>query len=216
MAIKKIATKTLRQLVYEQLRQQILGAELLPGEIVSFRGLAERFGVSLLPVREAVWQLESEKILVVKSNKRIEVNKLTRKELDEVLNLRLLLESTAVKQACLKRPDSAVAKVERILNAMEKHLGKNHKAYLRRNDQFHHTIYSYAESPMLLELIQRLLARVNPYLYLHAIYGRDLTSAMDCHHKIYAAFAAGDDKNAAAALKRDLKDAARVIRTQLE
>ena len=216
MPIKKIETKTLRQKVYEELRQSILGAEILPGEIVSLRSLADKFGVSLLPVREAVWQLESEKILIVKSNKRIEVNKLTAKELDEALDLRLLLESTAVKKACLKRPDDAVEKVEKLCRAMEKYLGKNHKAYLRKNDQFHHTIYSYADSPMLLDLIKRLLARVNPYLYLHAIYGRDLTSAMDCHHKIYAAFAAGDDKNAAAALKRDLKDAARVIRTQLD
>ena len=80
--------------------------------------------MSLLPVREAVWQLESEKILVVKSNKRIEVNKLTRREFDEVLNLRLLLESTAVEQACLSRPDHAVSKVERFLEAMQKHVGQ--------------------------------------------------------------------------------------------
>ena len=68
---EKITSVTLRQKVYEQLRAKILGAELLPGEIINLRGLADRFGVSLLPVREAVWQLESEKILVVESNKKI-------------------------------------------------------------------------------------------------------------------------------------------------
>lgn len=216
MAIKKISIKTLRQKVYEQLRQQILGADLLPGEIVSFRGLADKFGVSLLPVREAVWQLESEKILVVKSNKRIEVNKLTRGELDEVLNLRLLLESTAVRQACLSRPDQAVSKVERILEAMQKHVGKNHKAYLKKNDQFHQTIYTYADSALLLELIQRLLSRVNPYVYLYAVHERDLSSALDCHNEMFAGFAAGDAERAVAAVRRDLKDAARVIRAQLD
>jgi DNA-binding GntR family transcriptional regulator len=216
MAIKKIETETLRQKVYNQLRQQILGAEILPGQVVSLRGLAEQFGVSLLPVREAVWQLESEKILVVKSNKRIEVNKLTRSEFEEVLNLRLLLESTAVEQACQIRPDSAVVKIERILEAMDKHVGKNHKAYIRKNDQFHQTIYAYAHSPLLLELIQRLLARVNPYIYLYAIHGRDLSSACECHHQIFAGFKKGDHELATAALRRDLEAAAKVILPNLE
>ena len=72
MVLEKITTVTLRQKVYEQLRSKILGAELLPGEVISLRGLAEKFGVSILPVREAVWQLESEKILVVESNKKIQ------------------------------------------------------------------------------------------------------------------------------------------------
>lgn len=216
MAIKKIATKTLRQKVYEQLRQRILGAEILPGEIVSLRGLAEKFGVSLLPVREAVWQLESERILVVKSNKRIEVNKLTPKEFDEVLNLRLLLESTAVAQACRCRSDKDVARVESILKAMEKHVGKNHKSYIQKNDQFHRAIYACAQSPLLLELIQRLLSRINPYVYLHAVHGRDLTSAINCHHEMFEGFAAGDADKAVAGLRRDLEEAAQVIRTRLQ
>lgn len=216
MAIKKIATKTLRQKVYEQLRQRILGAEFLPGEIVSLRGLAEKFGVSLLPVREAVWQLESERILVVKSNKRIEVNKLTRKEFDEVLNLRLLLESTAVEKACQCRSDNDIAKVETILKAMEKHVGKNHKAYIQKNDRFHRAIYACARSPLLLELIQRLLSRINPYVYLHAVYGRDLTSAINCHHEMFAGFAAGDAKKTVTGLRRDLEEAAKAIRPKLQ
>lgn len=216
MAIKKIATKTLRQKVYEQLRQRILGAEILPGEIVSLRGLAEKFGVSLLPVREAVWQLESERILVVKSNKRIEVNKLTRDEFDEVLNLRLLLESTAVEKACECRSDHAVAKVETLLKAMEKHVGKNHKAYIKKNDQFHRAIYACAQSPLLLELIQRLLSRINPYVYLHAVHGRDLTSAINCHHEMFEGFAVGDAKKAVAGLQRDLNEAAQAIRPKLQ
>ena len=104
MVIEKITNITLRQKVYEQLRAKILGAELLPGEVISLRGLAEKFGVSMLPVREAVWQLESEKILVIESNKRIQVNHLTNMEFKEVLNLRLLLESEAVDKACKARP----------------------------------------------------------------------------------------------------------------
>lgn len=216
MVIEKITNVTLRQKVYEQLRANILGAELLPGEIISLRGLAEKFGVSILPVREAVWQLESEKILVVESNKRIQVNHLTRNEFKEILNLRLLLESEAVDKACKERPPKSIPKVERIFKAMEKHIGINHKAYIKKNDEFHKAIYTYANSPILIDLIQRLLARVNPYIYLYAMHKRDLSSAMVCHRGILNGFAAGDSKATIQALHNDLKGAAEWILPQLE
>jgi DNA-binding GntR family transcriptional regulator len=216
MPIEKITTVTLRQKVYDQLRANILGAEILPGEVINLRSLAEKFGVSLLPVREAVWQLAAENILVVESNKRIQVNHLTCEAFREVLDLRLLLESEAVGKACQKRPAKAVAKVKRILTAMHKHLGRNHKAYIRTNDKFHQTIYAYADSPLLMDLIQRLLARVNPYIYLYAVHDRDLTSAMHCHEEMLGGFADGDGSRAIAALHRDLEDAGAVIMERLE
>ncbi len=216
MAIEKITNVTLRQKVYEQLRANILRAELLPGEVISLREMAEKFGVSLLPVREASWQLESEKILVIESNKRIQVNHLTRREFEEVLDMRLLLESEAVDKACRIRPLKSIPKVERILEAMEKYVASNHKAYIQKNDQFHQAIYSYAESPLLLELIQRLLARVNPYIYLYAIVGRNRASAIDCHREMLSGFADGNSKKTMAALHRDLTDAAAVILPHLE
>jgi DNA-binding GntR family transcriptional regulator len=216
MVIEKITNITLRQKVYEQLRTNILGAELLPGEIISLRGLAEKFGVSILPVREAVWQLESENILVVESNKKIQVNHLTRIEFKEILNLRLLLESEAVDKACKARPPKAIQKVERIFKAMEKHVGVNHKTYIKKNDEFHKAIYTYANSPLLIDLIQRLLARVNPYVYLYAMHQRDLSSAMACHHGILSGFIDGDSKATIKALHSDLKSAAEWILPQLE
>lgn len=216
MTIEKIKTETLRQKVYNQLRTKILGAELLPGEKISLRGLAEQFGVSLLPVREAVWQLESENILVVESNKRIQVNHLTRSQFKEILNLRLLLETEAVVKACQFRPQKAVGKVEKILNSMRKTVGVDHRNYIKKNDEFHKAIYSYANSPLLLELIQRLLARVNPYIYLHAIEDRDLSSAIGCHVEMFEGFSSGDEERTKIALQKDLSDAASVILTHLE
>ncbi len=216
MVIEKIINVTLRQKVYEQLRANILGAELLPGEVISLRGLAEKFGVSILPVREAVWQLESENIVVVESNKRIQVNHLTSAEFREILNIRLLLESEAVDKACQLRPEKAISKVEQIFKAMEKHAGVNDRAYIRKNDEFHKAIYSYANSPLLINLIQRQLARVNPYLFLYAIKQRDLTKALTFHRGMLDGFAEGSSKKTVAALHRDLNEAAKWILPELE
>lgn len=128
MGIEKISTVTMRQKVYDQLRSNFLNAELLPGEFIRLRGLAERFSVSLLPVREAVWQLESEKILVVESNKSIQVK---------------------------------------------------------------------------------------PYLYIHAVKGKDLAPAVTHHQEMFNGFAEGDSDKAIAALWQDLNGAAAVILAHL-
>lgn len=215
MAIEKISVKTLRQEVYDQLRDKIISAEILPGETVSLRGLAQKFGVSLMPVREALWQLESEGIIVIESNKRIRVNTLTAKEMEEALRLRLLLESTAVERACELRPDAAVTKIRGLLEAMEASLDRP-KIYMRRNTQFHFSIYSYADSPLLLEMLNRLWARVFPYTFLHAILSQDKTKAMKSHWKMFEGFAERDKKKIKEALREDLEGAAGIIIPALE
>jgi len=215
MAIEKISVKTLRQEVYDQLRDKIISAEILPGETVSLRGLAEKFGVSLMPVREALWQLESERIIVIESNKRIRVNILTAREMEEALRLRLLLESTAAERACDLRPDTAIPKVKALLEAMEISVDRP-KIYMRRNTQFHFSIYSYADSPLLMEMLNRLWARVFPYAFTYAILNQDKTNAMRSHGKMFEGFAQANKKKITDALREDLEAAGRLIIPALE
>jgi len=210
MVIAKIAVKTLRQEVYDQLRDKIISAEILPGQTISLRELAQKFGVSLMPVREALWQLESERIIVIESNKRIRVNTLTAKEMEEALRLRLLLESTAVERACDLRPEEAIPKVKRLLEAMEASVDRP-KIFMRRNTQFHFSIYSYADSPLLLEIVNRLWARVFPYVFTYFFMTQDNSKAMKRHWKMFQGLAERNKKKIMDALREDLEAAAGII-----
>ncbi len=210
MAIEKISVKTLRQEVYDQLRDKIISAEILPGQTISLRELAQKFGVSLMPVREALWQLESERIIVIESNKRIRVNTLTAKEMEEALRLRLMLESTAVERACDLRPEDAIPKVKRLLGAMEASVNRP-KIFMRKNTQFHFSVYSYADSPLLLEILNRLWARVFPYVFTHAIMTQDNSKVMKFHRQMFQGFAERNKKKITEALQEDLEAAAGVI-----
>jgi DNA-binding GntR family transcriptional regulator len=216
MLLEKIATKTIRQEVYDRLKDKIISAEFLPGETVTLRDLAEKFNVSHMPVREALWQLESEKIIVIERNRKIRVNKLTVKQLDETLRLRIMLESSAMERACERRPDQAVPEVKKLLEAMWSAVEKRPKIYLRKNTEFHFAIYSYADSPLLLEIIESLFARVHPYIYLHAVKKRDLGYAKQCHQEMLEAFDKRDKERITEALSRDLKAAAETIIPFLE
>jgi DNA-binding GntR family transcriptional regulator len=68
-------------------------------------------GVSLMPVREALWQLESEKVIIIQSNRHMRVNNLTTQEMKEAYRIRHTLETMAAKMACDLRSDSDLSKL---------------------------------------------------------------------------------------------------------
>ena len=145
MKIKKINKETIREKVYNQLRSMIVSGQIYPGESISLQKLSKDFGVSIMPVRESIWQLQSEGVVVVESNRNIRVNKLTIKEMEEVLELRLVLEAIAAEKACELRPEKAVQKVKNLLEALGGATNDLRK-YLKINSEFHFTIYSYSNS----------------------------------------------------------------------
>ncbi len=212
--IDPIASTTIRAQVYEQLKNKIISAEFLPGEIVTIQGLANGFGVSLMPVREALWQLESEQAIVIESNKRIYVNRLTGPEVEDIFRIRLILESMAAVAACRRRADAAVKSVRRHLEAMEANLG-NQKAYMLANSQFHLGIYAYAASPMLLQLIRWLWVRLGPYLVISSNEEQN-RQAMEFHRGMFDAFSQRDAGEMRKCLREDLRRTAKIIVAMLE
>jgi DNA-binding GntR family transcriptional regulator len=162
-----------------------------------------------------LWQLESERIIVIESNKRIRVNTLTAKEMEEALRLRLLLESTAAERACDLRPESELPKLRKQLEALQG-AAERPKIFMRKNSQFHISIYSFADSPLLLEIIERLMARVGPYVYTYAVARQDSSRILKYHGNMFQGLAERNKKMITEALREDLNAAARIILPALE
>lgn len=215
MEFEKIEKKTLRQKVYEQLKEKMTTAEILPGEQISLRELAKSLGVSLMPVREALWQLESEKVVVIESNRRMWVNSLSPQEVDEISKIRAMLETMAGEMACDLRPRSSLAKIEKILEGLHGYVGARDE-YLKQNWKYHFMIYSLSQAPNLVDLIMGLWARYGPYLYLVTLQEKDVIYAMHAHDAMYQALADRDKKAMAKAIQDDLVTAAGSIKGFLE
>lgn len=211
MILEKIENKTLRQKVYELLKDKMITAEILPGEQISLRTLAKQLGVSLMPVREALFQLESERVVVIESNKSIHVNNLTPEEMDEVLHLRITLETMAAVKACTLRPQSILPTLEKHLSLMRETMDSP-TDYLRHNQRFHFTIYSLAKSPILMDIIAGLWARIGPYIYLHGREPKDIALAMTYHEDIYNALVNEDKKKMTIGIRKDLETGARSMK----
>ncbi|GAB3272184.1 GntR family transcriptional regulator [Sinomonas notoginsengisoli] len=88
--------------VYQQLSNEIFSGKVLPGQRLRERELSEQFGVSRIPVREAIHRLEQDGFLVTAPRRGAVVRKLTLKDVDELFDLRVLLESFAAAGAAEK------------------------------------------------------------------------------------------------------------------
>lgn len=205
MLFSKLPTRTLRQQVYDRVREKIISAGVLPGETLSLRRLAEEFGVSLMPVREALWQLESERVVVIEANRRIRVNTLTQDEMRDVYTIRVLLESMAAERSCASRPDSALPTAKRLLEQTGRHLKRSPRRYIQANFAFHRTIYQHCGSEVLLRLIDLLWARVGPYFYYAQLQKDvDLSTSQRHHEAMYRAWVSRDTAKMLEAIRGDL------------
>jgi DNA-binding GntR family transcriptional regulator len=210
MKLSKIENITLRERVYEILREKIITAEIRPGEKLTLRGIACQLGVSLIPVREALFRLESEKAVEIVSNKHIQVKKLSRSEIEEIYRIRIALESMAVERACDHVSPSGLSTIKEKLSKMQK-ATKNANYYLTHNRDFHFAFYRMAESPILIELITNLWARTGPYLHIHFTSRSDVSINMEYHLSMYEALVNRDRKKLVHALCQDMEIAAQDI-----
>src|SRR5689334_18860351 len=103
MHLAKLVTPLTRQTlsgdVYKQLSDLLMSGRVMPGEQLSLRTLAQGLGVSVMPVREAVHRLLSEKALVLLPNRILRVPTMTVSQFREITKIRIHLESLAVSQA---------------------------------------------------------------------------------------------------------------------
>lgn len=142
------------------------------------------------------------------------MNRLSVKEMEEVTEIRLRLESLAVEKSCDRRPEAAVPKCKTILEGLEKSV-RDPKKYLSKNYDFHFEIYSYAESPLLLKVIDAMWVRVGPYM-VHTGHSGDLSMHMNFHRQMFEGFAQKDKDRLLSGLRGDLQNGAQFIISHLE
>ncbi|MDC7225138.1 MAG: GntR family transcriptional regulator [Spirochaetales bacterium] len=214
MPLDKIENKTLRQKVYEEFSESIINGGFLPGQKFSLKELAEKMGVSIMPVREALWQLESEKVVIIENNKRMFINTLNQSELKQLYKVRLFLETELAEKAFDKNDNNLISQLQEICDEM---LTKDTdpKAYLKLNKRFHFSIYRAADNPIYLDIVKNLWLREAPYFIIQNA-SHDYKVQIERHFNILQAFTDGNKKELKKALKKDLIEALREINLEVE
>ena len=201
--------------VYNSLCQLILSGEFIPGISFTFRGIANSFGVSTMPVREAAKRLISEGALEISEKRRITVSKMTQSKFDELNVARLYLEPLLSGRA-IKHIDSKRLK---LLINIDKNLDYailtgNIEDYIKYNYQFHFGIYEAGPSPVLLPLVRTLWLRFSPFYRIVA--GRAGTQTMkDFHHSAIDAIKAKDSVALEEAILNDISEGMEMLNESL-
>lgn len=209
--------QTLNDLAYAKLRQELISGHFQPGQILVIRKLAEAFGISATPIREALQRLVAERILIIEQNRSIAVPLLSAGSFRELVRIRCTVEGLAGKMAAEKIGDPQIELVRAMLPQMDQAIaaGDGHR-YLALNEAFHFAIYSQAEAPILLEMIRDLWGRVGPYMTYLIEIDTFLKQANDHHEKVVEALEARHLPAVQKQIVNDIKSAANAIFARLE
>ena len=151
---------TLRESILETIRDAIISGALKPGEKVAEPELAERFGISRTPIREAFRQLESEGYLTVVPRKGAVVVSFSQRDVEEFYAIKSILEGYAARRACDKLTPREIDK----LQAINDKLGLlaedgDVKHFFKVHNSFHDLFVRAADNEKLTEMITNLVGR---------------------------------------------------------
>jgi DNA-binding GntR family transcriptional regulator len=210
MPIEELSTDTVRNrrttpsMVAEVLRDAIIKGQLKGGEPLRQDELAARFGLSRIPIREALRQLEGEGLVTANPHRGAVVSGLSRKELWEICEIRIALETTALRLAIPHLDDRAITVAEGILTETE-HETRVVEHWSKNNWRFHSTLYLPADRPRLLAMIKHLHDQVDRYLRLHVTMLNYKEKGQSEHWRLLEACRAGDTAAALATLESHIK-----------
>ncbi|MFI8348139.1 GntR family transcriptional regulator [Streptomyces sp. NPDC085596] len=186
---------SVRERVLAALRQDIIAGRLGPGDRLVERELAERYGVSRVPVREAIRALVGEGFVLFESARRTVVRRLTPDDVRELFELREALEVYAAGLAAVRATPEALERLRELLaEAATATEAGEAEAITDVNTRFHDRILAMAGNGLLISVMEPVDGRLRWLTRRNAEWPQLLAE----HHELYAAIASGDPDRARA------------------
>ncbi|CAM2175485.1 GntR family transcriptional regulator [Burkholderia orbicola] len=208
-----IAKHTLADQIYDKIRAAIFGGEFKAGMELNQVEVAEHFGVSRVPVREALRRLQAEKLLSANPYQRYIVALLSPEQILELHDIRAELEAFAIRRT-LAAP--AEVRQRRVVEAMAVLRRMNHsltvQQWLEMDRQFH--VALNGREAAVSEVIEDLRDRGHRYLQLADVSKRRVKEVIAEHRELLGAIRDGDEEAALAALRGHMEHTRGVLLQQ--
>jgi len=214
-ASQPIERRNLGSDVYRILRDRILRQELKAGEKLSDLRLSNELGVSRTPIREALHQLVQDGVVVAEPNRGFFVATFSKRDLEEIFQLRLALELFAVRRITsenrhdeLERALFELEHVERLLkNAKtEQEIRDAGDAFLKTDRGFHSWLVSTADNRRLNTIINSLWTQIAIFQQVGIRIPEWMLTALDQHREVINLLLQDDVEGATAVMERHLHD----------
>ncbi len=194
--------RTVKETLVESLRDAIIRGDFAPGQYLRLEEIAARFDVSTMPVREALRDLEAEGLVTIFPHRGATVTQLSADELQDIYDIRVLLEEMATRLAVPLMTEATLAELTSLVEQMENHVG-DVATLVKLNHQFHLTLYGASGRRHLCELNQMLRYRTQHYLHLFTVEveSENFSQTQGEHRAILEACKRGDAEQAAAIMR---------------
>ncbi len=154
---KLLSIRPLSEEVADQLRSRIFAHDLAPGAWIDEQSLANEFGISRTPMREAIKVLAAEGLITMKLRRGAYVTEVNRGDLEQIFTVLSLLEGEAAKEAATKAKESDLNALDDLHLRLEKAAAdRNLDLFFEINVRFHERIISIAANPWMTSVIDDL------------------------------------------------------------
>ena len=196
----------------EALREKILHGVYREGQPLRQEALATDLGVSRIPVREALRQLEAEGLVSFSPNYGAVVSTLQLTDIEELFDLRALLESDLMRRAVPELTDDVLARADAILDAYDAAFERGDvAAWGALNWEFHSTLLAAANRPVTMNVLQTLHNQSERYMRMQLTLTHGEVRASHEHHAILQAAIARDARKASTLVRGHVRNAGRSL-----
>jgi len=211
--MRSVSDHNIAEQVTNELRSAIHSGELAPGDRLVERKLAERLGVSHIPVREALTRLAEERLITREPRRGARVAQLSAQDLEEISSLRIVLEQFMAIRVQERWDEESAARLGAIIQAMSDAAPGDIDEVLRQDRLFHEALADLAEHRFLDELSGQLRGRITGFLHAAnaALDPAEQEEHVRSHQQIVDAIASGDPDRAQAVIAEHVTRAVRRI-----
>lgn len=208
--------QSLKADAYNQIREAILNGKLASGSRSSANALAEALGMSRSPVREALVDLAKDGLVEFERNKGVRIVEQNQHDVEEVFELRLLLEVAATRKAMSpvgRRSADFIRELEVEIEAMRKHLDEE-STFMAHDRQFHKIILDRSGNRRLAAFVLELRDQVRSLGLSTVGRSRSLADVLAEHEVILRAVEAGDADEAVARMEAHVRRTGELLLSQ--
>jgi DNA-binding GntR family transcriptional regulator len=199
------ATEAVGPQVYRILREQIIQAELLPGERISESEIAKTLSISRQPVREAFIKLSEEGLVQVLPQRGTYVTKISTASVMDVRFVREAIEADIVRHVAADHAAGTITELRSQISRQKQVRQNDRAAFLRLDELFHHTLANTAGKAYAWSVIESVKAQMDRVRFL-SVDDMQIGRLIEQHERIVDAIAAGDVAQAEDAVRTHLRE----------
>lgn len=189
--------KPLREMVYEELKMQILTGGIIPGTRMMEVELAEEMGVSRTPIREAIRKLEKEGLVTIEPRRGAYASRISTEDMVEILEVRQDLEGLAAELAASRMSPEQMKELKSISENYNRAVEEGDMDSMIKHDtMFHRLIVDSCNNKILVHMVEQLQELVLRFRYIYYDNFRRAEHMPEEHQDIMTAIAGGDTKKA--------------------